>query len=120
MDGELQIKSRQDCESGLRGGEIEGNARCGTWVLIATNGAPEGTCSAADWAVYSEGRSVLRVSVIDPWKFKIEPTQHSGSVDELGRVFLALEGQQACDWRGLGTQSALSPESCTRKTTSNK
>ena len=48
MEGEFQIRSRQDWERGLRGGEIEGNTRCRTGVLIATKGATEGIDTAAD------------------------------------------------------------------------
>ena len=48
MEGEFQIRSRQDWERGLRGGEIEGSTRCRTEVLIATRSATEGTDTAAD------------------------------------------------------------------------
>jgi len=44
--------------------------------------------------------------------------QQAGNEDELGSVVLELMGQHACVWRWLGTHSALSPESCTRKTAS--
>jgi hypothetical protein len=53
MDGEIQIKSRQDWERGLRG-EIDGNRRCLTGMLIATKGAADGMEAAADWAVDSD------------------------------------------------------------------
>ena len=46
--------------------------------------------------------------------------QQSGNEEGLGRVVLVSVGQQACAWPGLGTQSALSPESCTRKTVSKR
>jgi hypothetical protein len=49
--------------------------------------------------VYSAGRSIFRVSVIDPWKFKTEVMQQAGSDDELGSVVLVLMGQQACVWK---------------------
>jgi hypothetical protein len=65
--GEIQIRSKQDWERGLRGGEIENIMRCSVGALIATRGATEGIEMAPDWAVYSDGRSELRVSVIDPW-----------------------------------------------------
>jgi hypothetical protein len=42
MEGEFQISRRQDCERGLRGGEIVGNTRCGAGVVIATKGMTEG------------------------------------------------------------------------------
>jgi hypothetical protein len=42
MEGEFQIRSRQDCERVLRGGEIVGNTRCGAGVAIATKGKTEG------------------------------------------------------------------------------
>jgi hypothetical protein len=67
MEGESQIRSRQDCERGLRGGEIVGNKRCGAGVVIATKGEAEGTDTTADWAVYSVGRSVFRISATEPW-----------------------------------------------------
>ena len=38
----------------------------------------------------------IRVSVIEPWKFRMELMQQSGSEDELGSVVLAPNGQQAC------------------------
>jgi len=44
--------------------------------------------------------------------------QQAGSEDELGGVVLVLIGQHASDRGWLGTQNSLSPESCTRKTTS--
>jgi hypothetical protein len=47
----------------------------------------------------------------------MEFTQQAGSEEEFG-VVLVLMGQHACVWRWLGTQSALSPESCTKKTAS--
>ena len=48
MGGEIQIRSKQDCERGLRGGEIEGNTRCRTGALIATKGATEGIETTPD------------------------------------------------------------------------
>jgi len=65
--GQIQIRSKQDWERGLRGGEIESNVRCRTGEPIATRGATEGIEIAPDWAVYSDGRTGFRVSVIDPW-----------------------------------------------------
>jgi len=47
MDGEIQIRSRQDWERGLRG-EIDGIRCCGTGMLIATKGAAEGLETAPD------------------------------------------------------------------------
>ena len=47
MDGEVQIRSRQDWERGLRG-EIDGNRRCGAEILIATKGAEEGMETAPE------------------------------------------------------------------------
>jgi hypothetical protein len=47
MDGEIQIRSRQDWERGLRG-EIDGNSRCSTGILITTKGADEGMETAPD------------------------------------------------------------------------
>jgi hypothetical protein len=120
MEGEFQIRSRQDWERGLRGGEIEGNASCRAGALMATKGAPEGIDAIPDCAVTSDGRSGFRVSVIDPWKFKIELMQQSGSEDELGSAVLVHIGQHACVWLRPGTQSTLSPESCTRKTVSKR
>jgi hypothetical protein len=46
--------------------------------------------------VNSDERSEFRISVIDPWKFKTEAMQQSGSEDELGSVVLVLMGQHAC------------------------
>jgi hypothetical protein len=115
---EVQIRSRQDWERGLRGGEIEGNTRGRAGARRASRGAAEGMETAADWVVYSEGRSVLLVSVMDPWKFRMELTQQAGSEDESGRVRWAPIGQQACAGPWLEKQRALNPESCTRKTTS--
>jgi hypothetical protein len=46
MEGEFQIRSRQDCKRGLRGGETDGNALCRIGV-IATRGAADGTDIAA-------------------------------------------------------------------------
>ena len=67
MGGEVQIRSKQVCERGLRGGEIEDNASCRDVVLTTTRGAADGIDTAADCAVYSEGRSEFRASVMDPW-----------------------------------------------------
>jgi len=64
--------------------------------------------------VYSDGRSEFRVSVIDPWQFRIDVTQQDGS------VVLELVGQHECVWRWLGTQNARSPESCSKKTASKR
>jgi hypothetical protein len=50
----------------------------------------------------------------------MEFMQQSGREDELGIVALELTGQHACVCRWLGTQSALSPESCTKKTISKR
>jgi hypothetical protein len=50
----------------------------------------------------------------------MEIRQQSGSEDELGGVVVVLIGQQACARLRLGTQSALSPESCTMKTKSRR
>jgi hypothetical protein len=47
MDGEFQIRSRQDWERGLRG-EIDGDRRCGAEILIATKGAEEGMETAPE------------------------------------------------------------------------
>ncbi len=41
--------------------------RSNTGALIATKGVTEGTEIAPDWAVYPDGRTGFRVSVIDPW-----------------------------------------------------
>jgi hypothetical protein len=46
--GEIQIRSKQDWERGLRGGEIEGNTHCRTGVLIATKGSTEGIDTMPD------------------------------------------------------------------------
>ena len=64
--GEYQIRSKQDWERGLRGREIEGKWSCRAVVLIATRRAADGIDTAADCAVYSEGRSEFRASVMDP------------------------------------------------------
>jgi hypothetical protein len=46
--GEIQIRSKQDWERGLRGGEIDGNTRCRPGVLIATKGVTEGIDTIPD------------------------------------------------------------------------
>jgi hypothetical protein len=46
IEGEYQIRSKQDWERGLRGGEIEGNTHCCTGMLIVTKGAAGGIDSA--------------------------------------------------------------------------
>ena len=112
------MRSKQVCERGLRGGETDGNTSGRTGVLMATRGATEGIAAIPACAAKSGAWSKFRVSVIEPWKFRRELTQQSGSEDELGSVVLALAGQHACDCEWLGRQSALSPESCTRKTAS--
>jgi hypothetical protein len=48
MEEETQIRSRQDCERGLKGGETDGNTRWLTAVLIASRGGAEGIDTAAD------------------------------------------------------------------------
>ena len=118
-NGGFQIRSRQDWDRGLRG-EIDGNRRCRIGMLMATKGAAEGMETAADSAVYSDGRSELRDSLIDPWKFEIELTQQSGRGEGLGGRVFALAGQQACAWRWAGWQIALNPETCTRKIASRR
>jgi hypothetical protein len=119
MGGNSQIKSRQDWERGLRG-DIDGNWRCRRGMLMATKGAAEGMETAADSAVHSDRRSELRDSLIDPWKLKIELRQQSGRDEEPGGRVFALAGQQACDWRWIGWQIALNPETCTRKTANRR
>jgi hypothetical protein len=47
MDGEIQIRSRQDWERGLRG-RINGNRCCRIGMSIATKGAAEGMETAPD------------------------------------------------------------------------
>ena len=47
MDGEVQIRSRQVWDRGLRG-EIDGKRRWGTEILITTKGADEGMETAPD------------------------------------------------------------------------
>jgi len=62
---------------------------------MATKGAAAGTDIAADWAVYSEGSDVVRASVMEPWKFRRELIQQSGSEDEPAGAVLVLLGQHA-------------------------
>jgi hypothetical protein len=45
-----------------------------------------------DWVATADEWSNVRASVMEPWQFKIEMMQQSGSEVELG---LALAGQQA-------------------------
>lgn len=85
---------------------------------MATEGAVEGTDTRADCAVDSDARLLLGASVMNPWKFRSEVRQQSGNEEELGGGEVASLGQHACVWPGYGTQSALSPESCTRKSAS--
>jgi hypothetical protein len=89
-----------------------------TGVMMATEGAVEGTDTRADCAVDSDERLLLGASVMDPWKCRSEVRQQSGNEEELGGGVVAPLGQHACVWPGHGTQSALIPESCTRKTAS--
>ena len=118
MEGEVQIRSGQDCDRGLWGGELAGNTTRGAGVLMLIQGMAEETDTVPDSSVNSGGRSGLRISVIDPWKFKIELMQQSGNTDEPGIALPVHIGQHPCIVLWLGMQSILSPESCTRKTVS--
>jgi hypothetical protein len=64
--------------------------------VIATIGTAMGAEAIPLRAVNSDGRSGLRISVMEPWKFKTEAMQQSGSDEELGSVVLVLVGQHAC------------------------
>ena len=67
MVGEFQIRSRQDCERGLRGGEIDGNICRRTGALVATRGAAEECETSPNSAAYSEECPAFCASVMDPW-----------------------------------------------------
>lgn len=64
---EVQIRSRQDWERGLKGGEVDANTHCPDGLLIATSGAAEGIDTTADCPVYSDGRLAFRTSVMELW-----------------------------------------------------
>ncbi len=63
---EVQIRSRQDCERGLRGGEICGNPRRRIGALTLTNGRFEGIDAIPEWVAILEEWLELGVSVIEP------------------------------------------------------
>jgi hypothetical protein len=63
-----------------------------TWVLAM------GKSFRSEAGRIEKERSVFRASVMDPWKFKMELRQQSGSEDEFGGVVLVSIGQHACCW----------------------
>jgi hypothetical protein len=89
-------------------------------MAMATKGAAEEIETSPDWAVYSEPRSEVRDSDMDPWRFKMELAQQSGSEDEFRGSVLPVTGQQACACGWVGRQMAFNPETCTRKTVSRR
>jgi hypothetical protein len=66
--------------------------------VTATEGRFDGINAIPAWKVTAEGRSEFRVSAIDPWQFRIELTQQSGSEEEFCGDVFPLAGQQACVW----------------------
>jgi len=82
LAGEVQIKSRQVWESGLRWGEIGGKTCWQATAAMATKGRFEGICAMPTWKVAHEGPPEFRASAIEPWQFRIEVMQQSGSGEE--------------------------------------
>ena len=51
---------------------------------------------------------------------RIRVRMDDGSEDEFGKLVLSGIGQHGCVWLRHGTQTVVSPDSCTRQTASNK
>jgi hypothetical protein len=116
---EFQIKSRQDCESGLRGGDTGGEVSRAAGMRVVAYGKADGSTSIAAWMVKSCAGAGLGTSAREPNMFKMELIQQSGNEDGPGSAVWVHMGQHACISPWVGTQSSRSPESCSTKTASN-